>query len=78
MQARNERRLREECEGREVRLADEIKRYSDSESQRKRHDQEARIKFESERKRLVEAQKVNESIGMMLREVCVYVCVCMS
>lgn len=32
------------------------------------HDLQARSKFESERKRLVEAHKINESIGMLLRE----------
>jgi hypothetical protein len=68
-QMRQERRLREEAELRESRLLDDVKRRQDDARVRKAKEAEARSKFESERKRLHAALKLNEDIGIKLRDV---------
>jgi len=65
---RNERRMREESEAREHRLGDESKRREDEVRAKAIKNQEGRQKFETEKKRLQEMQKINENIGGLLRE----------
>lgn len=64
---RNEQ-LREEAESREVRSSEDTKRREEEALQKRMANQEARAKFETERRRLQEAQRINESIGTLLRD----------
>uniref|UniRef100_A0A7S4P6I8 PDZ domain-containing protein n=1 Tax=Guillardia theta TaxID=55529 RepID=A0A7S4P6I8_GUITH len=66
---RNERRMREDAELRENRLVEDMRRKMEDDKSRKLKEQEARSKFDNERKRVQEALKLNETIAQKLKEV---------
>ena len=61
--------MREDAELRENRLVEDVRRKMEDDKSRKLKEQEARSKFDNERKRVQEALKLNETIAQKLKEV---------